>query len=416
MAQVAYLLKDEQPAEADRCAPPPVDGIRAAGRLELAVTSDIATLESEWQQFERRGDCTAFQTFVWLSTWQRHVGALAGARPAIVTVRRAGGDLLAIVPLATQRRGFLRELSFLGSNLCDYNGPLLAPEFSRAVPSFAPLWRSILDLLRSEPAHKHDVIVLDKMPEQIGRQANPFLQLPTQLHPSGAYVACLSGTWDEFYAAKRSATTRRRDRTKRKKLAELGDVHFVDPRKPDELSQTLETLLTQKSRAFKRMGIEDLLQRPGYRAFFAALVLARSPNLAVHVSRLDVGEIPAATNLGLVFRGRYYHVLASYDEGPTAKYGPGAAHLHELMRYALERGCGEFDFTIGDEPYKRDWSDLELKLHDHFAAATARGAIAGFGLMLMRRAKRTIKQTPALWALVTRLRAMKAQGARSLAQ
>ncbi len=77
------------------------------------------------------------------------------------------------------------------------------------------------------------------------------------------------------------------------------------------------------------------------------------------MSRLDVGPTLAAANYGLIFRGRYYHVLASYDDGPVSRFGPGAAHLHDLMRYAIEHGCNEFDFTIGDEPYKHDWCDTE---------------------------------------------------------
>ncbi len=36
-----------------------------------------------------------------------------------------------------------------------------------------------------------------------------------------------------------------------------------------------------------------------------------------------------------------------------------------------------FDFTVGDEPYKRDWSDTELRLHDYLAAVTLRGAAGG---------------------------------------
>ena len=30
------------------------------------------------------------------------------------------------------------------------------------------------------------------------------------------------------------------------------------------------------------------------------------------------------------------------------------------MRYAAEHGCKLFDFTIGDEPYKREWCDVEI--------------------------------------------------------
>ena len=93
----------------------------------------------------------------------------------------------------------------------------------------------------------------------------------------------------------------------------------------------------------------------------------------VHLSRLDVGTTWAALNLGLTFRDCYFHILASYDDGETSRFGPGAAHLRELLRYAMGRGLTRFDFTIGDEPYKRDWCDTEQQLFDYSTATTVRG-------------------------------------------
>ncbi len=149
------------------------------------------------------------------------------------------------------------------------------------------------------------------------------------------------------------------------------------------------------------MGVADLFARPGFADFFRAV----AADAVVHVSRLDVGEVVAAANLGLIFRGRYYHVLASYENGPTARFGPGVAHLRCLMRYAIEQGCNLFDFTIGDEPYKREWSDTEMALYDHHSAVTWRGWFVSLLTAVLARVKRTIKQTPALWKLFTRLRA-----------
>jgi CelD/BcsL family acetyltransferase involved in cellulose biosynthesis len=222
-------------------------------------------------------------------------------------------------------------------------------------------------------------------------------------NPSGAYLTTLSADWETFYTAKRSAPTRRRDRTKRKRLAESGEVHMVTPHLADEIATTLDVLIRQKCRAFARMGVADIFARPGCRAFFSELTL-RGGDL-VHLSRLEVGSTVAATNLGLVFRNRYYHVLASYDVGPLSRFGPGAAHLHDLMRYAIARGCTEFDFTIGDEPYKRDWCDTEVALYDHIGAATARGWVVAATEIGLRRVKRAIKQSPILWPALTRGRA-----------
>jgi CelD/BcsL family acetyltransferase involved in cellulose biosynthesis len=98
-------------------------------------------------------------------------------------------------------------------------------------------------------------------------------------------------------------------------------------------------------------------------------------------------------------------LLASYDDGEASRFGPGVAHLHDLMQYAIENGCRVFDFTISDERYKRDWSDTELTLYDHISAATLRGALVALQLTAAQRLKRWIKQTPLLWSLVSRARA-----------
>ena len=112
---------------------------------------------------------------------------------------------------------------------------------------------------------------------------------------------------------------------------------------------------------------------------------------------MTVGPTIAATSFGLIHRDCYYLMLSSYDDGELARFGPGRAYLHELLRRAIGRGLAYFDFTVGDESYKREWSDVELRLYDHTAAATMRGLPVAAVTASYRRAKRLIKQTPALW-------------------
>jgi CelD/BcsL family acetyltransferase involved in cellulose biosynthesis len=373
--------------------------------LRLAIHDDLHAVEQDWRAFERMADGTVFQCFDWVSAWQRHVGERNGVKPAIVTVRDGGGDLLMILPLAIES-GAVRRLTWLASDLCDYNTPLLAPDFSRLIGEarFAELWRDILERLRSHPDYRYDLIQLEKMPEQVGAQRNPMLGFEVVLNPSNAYATELGKNWEQFYAAKRSSSTRRRDRTKRNKLAQFGEVSFVNPERPEDVAASFEILMQQKTGQFARMGVPNIFSHPGYPEFYRD-VAARRPDM-VHISRLDVGAAAAALNYGLVFRGRYYHVLASYTDHEMSKFGPGAAHLHELMSYAIGKGCTVFDFTIGDERYKRDWCESDIKLYDYVAMATARGAVVAGPLLAMRAAKRWIKQTPAVWNAVTKVRAM----------
>jgi CelD/BcsL family acetyltransferase involved in cellulose biosynthesis len=255
--------------------------------------------------------------------------------------------------------------------------------------------------LQADPRFRFDVVYFDKMQKVVGSQANPFMALGVMPHANGAYLTALGADWESFYVGKRSSDTRRRDRTKRKKLSQLGELKFVTATGTD-LATTLATLMDQKSKSFAAMGVTNIFALPGYQDFYNAL--AQMQGFA-HVSRLDVGVQPAALNLGLVFRGSYYHLLASYDGGELSKYGPGAAHMHHLLQYAIEQRCRTFDFTIGDERYKQEWCDSHIVLYDHIAPATLRGAILAARLYAVGRVKHFIKQNPALWDKAYKLRA-----------
>ena len=172
--------------------------------------------------------------------------------------------------------------------------------------------------------------------------------------------------------------------------------------------------MTQKARSFARMGVGNLFAKPGYADFYRDLAASPATKQLAHVSSLNVGTTAAAINLGLTWRGCYYHLLASYDDGEVSRFGPGAAHLHDLLQLAIDRGLRVFDFTIGDERYKRDWCDTEIKLYDTIVGVTARGSLVAAAMSAAARVKRRIKQTPALWSAFSAGRAFVGSAARLL--
>jgi CelD/BcsL family acetyltransferase involved in cellulose biosynthesis len=376
--------------------------------VQFDIYEDVAEIEREWRALEQRADCTVFQTYDWLATWHELIGAPQGVKPAVVVGRDVDGAVLFLLPLCVQRRRLVRELTWLGSGLCDYNAPLLAPNFSRVVPPARAerTVKLVLSRLQQHPRLGYDLVQFDKMPEVVGTQHNPLLCLRTTANPSGAHMTQLGADWETFYRSKRSSSTRRRDRTKRKRLAEIGEVRLVTPAAEADVLETLDTLLTQKARSFARMGVANIFEGRGYRDFYRAVSTRPTTRHLTHVSRLQAGDAITAVNLGLTFRGCYYHLLASYDDGELSRFGPGAAHLHELMQFAIERRFRTFDFTIGDESYKSDWCEINITLYDHVSAATLRGAMIVLPIYAKRTLKRWIKQTPVLWSAFSQARAL----------
>jgi CelD/BcsL family acetyltransferase involved in cellulose biosynthesis len=195
-------------------------GARSPERLAaITVYDDLESLEHEWRAFEQFADCTPFQSFDWLSNWQNCIGAMRGVRPVIIAGRGSEGDLLFLLPLAIEKSRLLKRLVFLGREFCDYNAPLLAPDLHKALnPSkFVAEFQSACGKLQSAK-RKFDFVFFDKMPERVGRQANPLCALVTTRNASGAHSTKLEADWEKFYTAKRSSSTRRGDRTKHNRL------------------------------------------------------------------------------------------------------------------------------------------------------------------------------------------------------
>src|SRR5438445_6656818 len=107
--------------------------VAARGGIRLSISEDLAAVEEEWRAFEQYADCTVFQSYGWLATWHRNIGTRNRVTPAVVVGRDDDGNILFLLPLAIDAGGIARRLTWLGSELGDYNAPILAVDFSMRV-------------------------------------------------------------------------------------------------------------------------------------------------------------------------------------------------------------------------------------------------------------------------------------------
>jgi len=367
----------------------------------LSVHNEFSSVEAVWRRFEKTADSFAFQTFDFLETWYQHIGALADIDLQIVVAWGTSAKPLMILPFGIETRGALRKLIWLGNDVNDYNAPLLASNFADHVApgAFPDLWKDIQSVL---PAH--DIVEMMRQPAMIEGQANPFLELDTQLNASGAHMTVLGDDFDAYYDTKRNAKAKRHFRSRRKKLEEMGETVYVHPETEEDITASVEKLIQLKSDALNAMGAHDFLAQPGYADFYKALSVKSEDKGIAHVSHMEVAGEYVAGNWGLVHKGRFYYLLASYDGPKFGRFAPGVQALVETMRWATEKGATTFDFTIGDERYKDEWCEIQIDLHDHLTANTLRGSLVLLKARLFLALKRKVKQTPVLWDHFTKFR------------
>jgi CelD/BcsL family acetyltransferase involved in cellulose biosynthesis len=173
-----------------------------------------------------------------------------------------------------------------------------------------------------------------------------------------------------------------------------------------EIERTIDALIEQKKSSYANLGVANMFEWPGYRDFFLDLASDPKRHELVHVSRVSVGDTIVAASFGLTLHGNYDYVLAGYSTGEMEACSPGTVHLQELMRHFLEHGFATFDFNIGDEPYKREWFDVETKMYDYVAPATLRGWMAAMAMRASRIAKRFIKRNPSIWPMIRKARSL----------
>ena len=144
--------------------------------LRVVRFDSLDEARATWLDFEPRADRYAVQGYHWLAHWQDKVGRRLGVKPCVVAVYRSD-QLLMLLPLGLIRKAGSNCVIWLGGEITDYYAPLLNRDYPNLArpEEFADIWSRVVERL---PAH--DAIHLEKQPEKVGNQPNPFTLLPGQ--------------------------------------------------------------------------------------------------------------------------------------------------------------------------------------------------------------------------------------------
>ena len=315
---------------------------------EINSSAEMAKIRHAWSDLlDRSRNAGVFQTWEWLSSCREHFGR--GKRMMLICVRD-GARLVGLAPLeiAPMYGLPLRRAQFIGTGVSDYldliadadhENPVVEAIFSH-IESHHPRW-DILDLhqipadscilQRAESPNGHSSVV--------NQDVCPYLPLPT--------------SWDDL-ASRLGKKTRYNlgyyERLTRREF----DVHLGLMQK-HELDEGMDAFFRLHTQRWRRRWLPGVLCGGRTKRFHRDVARHFHANdwLRMHGMRLD-GELRAVLYC-FTFRGKAYYYLGGF-EPDLAKYSLGTVLTGYAIRDAIERGCREFDFLRGNEPYKLRWT------------------------------------------------------------
>ncbi len=331
----------------------------------------------------------------WVAAWAQH----ANPHCLIAFILHDGAPAFAM-PLEIVRHGPFGVARIPGGSHANGNFFAATSEFRSSpnrIDELAGLFRAV-----GKTRPDIDIVALERLAHSLSHLGNPLDAIPAMASPNVALAADLAGGFDALLERSSGKRKRKKNRSQLRKFEAAGGFKCFRATNPEDVSALLSAFFAMKQARFRKMGVADVFGGPEIQAFFGALFTdalkaERPPFL---LSGLEVGgKLRAVAGYSCV-DDRMVCDFVGFAEDDLYAASPGEFLFFTDIRQACSDGFKIFDFSVGDEPYKRTWCDIETRHFDVVVPLTAKGGVAAAIRRAKTRAKSFVKNTPLAWRLL----------------
>ena len=338
-------------------------------QLYSEFNDEIKTI---WTKFEKRVKISPFQSYDWLCHWHNTIGEpLLYIKPKIIHIYNEN-QTVAIFPLGITKKYNIRILNWLGGNQSDYMKPLISNEFNEINFSDNYLWEKIklafdgCDLIEFQKQDESTIKILKRIGFPIKEKFDV-----------SSYQASLPLDWEDYLIKIKKKIISDSKRQKRR-LSNIGKLKFAVANDKETKKEFIAKMINYKNRQYNDSSVWNMFTLDEYRLFYNNLVDLDSEIIKIHSSALIIDNVIIATHLGLIHDNIFYYLMPSHIGGKWKKYSPGRILLLELIKWSIANNVKSFDFTIGNEGYKKDWCDKNIKLYKTINSISVQGWLYNF--------------------------------------
>lgn len=338
------------------------------------------------------------QGAAWILNWAEQVEP-----DLLVATLTLGGKPVFALALEVVSQGPFRVARFMGGRHANGNFAAADPQWLATAQSAAvgSVFRAVA---KARP--DIDLIALERLLPDLDGFANPLASFDHFASPNISLAVDLGGGFDALLLRASGKRKRKKHRSQMRKFEAVGSHRRIEARGPDEVERLLDAFFEMKELRFRKMGIANVFSGDQTRAFFRALftqALAEdTPSFVLH--GLEVaGKLRAITGSSRSGK-RLICEFGAIAEDDLAHSSPGDFLFFDNIQEACETGFAVYDFSIGDEPYKRQWCDIETRHLEVLVPLTLKGRALAQTLRQGARLKAFVKNSPTIWKLTKMLR------------
>ena len=368
------------------------------GDYAVSVSAASGEALADYGEFCRFALFAPAQSSGWVRQWTAQV-----APDSLMATLTTEGRPVFVLALEISRKGPFRVARFMGGRHA--NGNFVAGDPRWLPKADVAAVRTMLAAIR-KARPDIDLIALERLLPDLGGVANPLACLPHFPSPNLSLAVDLAGGFDALLARASGKRKRKKHRAQMRKFDAIGSHRRIQARTADEVNWLLDAFFEMKEFRFRKMGIANVFGDPEVRAFFRALfvdALAQDrPSFVLH--GLEVaGKLRAITGSSRSGR-RLICEFGAIAEDNLGHTSPGDFLFFDTIQEACETGFAVYDFSVGDEPYKRLWCDMETQHFEVLVPLTLKGRVLALVLQEGARLKAFIKHNPTIWKLTKSLR------------
>ena len=328
--------------------------------LIIKNIKEFEGLQEDWDDLFERSQCkNIFLTFDWHYTWWKNLGGDDDLRIFCVYDQE---KLVLIAPLMIKNKKLYNELQYIAYDCSDYEELLIDTNLKDK--------QVFVDFLMESIYVQKDWDIFRL--QGIRQSSQTFSSVNNALlyrHKERLPCLKINGTYDQYSKTLRKKLIKDTER-QISRLKKLGKFCYEDQDLTEkELSGVLDEFFKIHQLRTEEKGGKSLYSDEKRQKFFKEIALKFCKKGFLRLERLTVDNKMAAIHFGFVSEEHYYYYSPAFSN-EFKQYSIGRILQMELIKYCFEHKFEVFDFMLGDEEYKNQWtSDYE----DIYFLLTSRG-------------------------------------------